>query len=49
MRRCGRRREGGFGSNAQLEIPRYAKRPDGRFCDTTVFYKALAADAPILP
>ncbi len=26
-------------------IPRYAKWPDGRFCDTTVFYKELAATA----
>ncbi|MGD0189926.1 MAG: GNAT family N-acetyltransferase [Rhizomicrobium sp.] len=23
-------------------IPRYAKWPDGRFCDTTIFYKAIA-------
>ncbi|MDE1987670.1 MAG: GNAT family N-acetyltransferase [Alphaproteobacteria bacterium] len=26
-------------------IPRYALWPDGRFCDTTVFYKDLAATA----
>jgi GNAT superfamily N-acetyltransferase len=26
-------------------IPRYALNPDGSFCDTTIFYKHLAADA----